>query len=809
MSENALGGKFCLFSPYAPTIGLLISDKMAGIPILSFLTRCHRYSADELDFDNVVLDDEVRPSKNNHVPKCHRFSDKTHRTVALIAGSADEHNYEEYRASVCRDFPMDAILVPFPSSELSPQEASACGIDAIGAFKEYLIFADTEELWSYLCPAEKHVLLELGISLRRHDLPRCEIPFDLQRLAAERMVDVIRECESGADRLAGKFMAILYKIHPEMDDAQSDKLMQDKRDDHFMQGCAQSLAPFLALRRHEGELNDAYAERVRRLAVDVGSGLAAQERESRRNQLTRIQKWVIENSGEVCFATLGDVDYTSWIAWRIPHPKAEERDIAVFHATVPLQQNWPQPYTAPPVIPVLPELPTSKSTDLDILRTHFLENAKHVVRLSVDLNPDPTTPIAECRAVKALNNVARGSIASRMFDWMLAFDQPDGKDMVNVLENYPAIEATPPNATSPGAIAKLSTVPFGKAFVHGPRSTLPAYLTHIIRGVLDSPSSKLSTKDLSALPYVEEEDAETFLDDWEDATLRESDGPSTLPTMPPSPLQALSLLSIEQREKKSGEPGLSGKFTPSRGNMIVWTVPKEELVDPVRVRLTKQFPGKLIVRSYLYGKELNNVLSPKSHQPEDVSLGSTSPAVKAHLKSYNASRQKKYREQNPALDGHSASQIVKQRMEADPARYPILKQALEDQEDSPSEWEANRFEYLNAGRVALADVYRDADILLCTNVALSTIFDHLPVDFEPDCIIIDDAASISEANALIPMSLFPDTFCIFAGDVDRSPARSPMLSDPNYVGFFTQQQRTSIMERSHQRDAILVSLGDD
>lgn len=119
--------------------------------------------------------------------------------------------------------------------------------------------------------------------------------------------------------------------------------------------------------------------------------------------------------------------------------------------------------------------------------------------------------------------------------------------------------------------------------------------------------------------------------------------------------------------------------------------------------------------------------------------------------------------------------------------------------DDPVCFRTNRSEFIARVTRIMEDFVRSASILVGTPVAIKTLFDHMSSDPEvlrPDLIINDDADRSTEAMALVPLAMFPETPTLWLGDGKQlSPMTKASFSS---VGnpLFQDQRGISLLKRA-------------
>ncbi|PNP37338.1 hypothetical protein TGAMA5MH_10715 [Trichoderma gamsii] len=98
----------------------------------------------------------------------------------------------------------------------------------------------------------------------------------------------------------------------------------------------------------------------------------------------------------------------------------------------------------------------------------------------------------------------------------------------------------------------------------------------------------------------------------------------------------------------------------------------------------------------------------------------------------------------------------------------------------------------------MKDFIRSANILVGTPVTIKNLLDHLssePEALRPDLIINDEAGRSTEAMALVPLAMFPETPTLWLGD-GKELVPMHRAADSVEKPLFQDQRSMSLLKRA-------------
>jgi hypothetical protein len=106
---------------------------------------------------------------------------------------------------------------------------------------------------------------------------------------------------------------------------------------------------------------------------------------------------------------------------------------------------------------------------------------------------------------------------------------------------------------------------------------------------------------------------------------------------------------------------------------------------------------------------------------------------------------------------------------------------------------SNKPSDLEAGCQALDKALQHVAVVCATPDSIAEISEH--TKWKPSLIIVDDAHLMTEAMALLPVSIYPDVPALFLGDVSQGGSVAKVSKDETYNALFTKQPELSYIQR--------------
>ncbi|CAM1503750.1 Fc.00g013410.m01.CDS01 [Cosmosporella sp. VM-42] len=773
-------------------------------PYASFAAYARQGQLNDVDYRNVNIAEADRPEKPT--PAVAAFLSNDHRTAALISSAADEVYYELWKATVCEVSVFQTFAYPVAGTEWTGS-AEAFGIEPTGQPLSYILGLEMGARRSQMPDVGTKVKMELKITYATHAAPSKELsPRDIVNISQE-VQSAIALVNAKADNAATNKQAELAKRMDEDDEPDEEDDIPTYRTKHYNAGLKRELARYLP--------SDS-------LAV-TGAELDLKEGETPADQIIRIQDYVQKEGLPENPAPDGGA--ILWPAVRLEQPPGVTADYAFFLAQVPRQQNWPPIYEKPPLIPrtELPKLQKDSNITMGDWFQKITEG--NMLESSFVWNENAMTALHECRAVWALNNVKTDSLIDRWWRYTLAFQEQDKPDDVDLLARFPGLLKRHALGKYVGGteqvIGALQKAPAGKMFITGcpgsGKSSFGVEICDAVMATAPTTGQAWTPETPDALTKNMPDDA-TLGEDQVDAEIKDTLDNAARVTMPVRTTEQIT----PAKEETMSIPirtGVWDKKVPStrvqapaeaqvkrtQGGVIVWTAPQNRQVADAVNRLQARCPDKIITRMYPWEREMRALLSATSGPPGEIVATGAAGCDEKLVRFTNKCLQQNYIDCNPYTDEHSCSARALNMMKGT-AWETLIKASRSDMQNDYTSWNKNATAYKAAARELLVYVLTKSDAICATPVALSQMADHMPTVWFPSLSIVDEAARLPEASALVVASRWPLTPTIFLGDPRQFGPLSLAGSDRYFNAVYSDQRQTSILDRAARMGAVNAKL---
>ncbi|KAH7162187.1 P-loop containing nucleoside triphosphate hydrolase protein [Dactylonectria estremocensis] len=715
------------------------------------------------------------------------FPSRDHRTVALIAGAAEELYHQRQREDKLFDTTIDACAFADDLSIVQPSDTdlSTYGIAMDGTLFQHQYVAVSLAGIRKACPdIGTRVSLYLQVPYTDHLVPSETI------MSASQKLKVAQYLQFELNAAVGHAHATEVNCQRQLDSLR----MEAKPNQEKINAITRKL------RTISDEVFYRDAERfLFRFVKDVDpSSRAAFPDESVQrwhsaNRLgARLLDWV-NSQGAVLLPKESTEFGDAFPAMRIPLPHGVRADIALFSLSTPRQSNWMDGFRKPPArydIPFTPLLGSLEATfrslfDADGRGTSPTQTFQ--VRIWCDV---PDTRIkAEYFAVTAMDNMPKGCRAAKWWDHIVDFSHPERIPSGNLLKAYPVLasrvtdEKHNYDEETAVAIKSLESTPAGFVAVNGcpgaGKSTWASeYDTSTVDpATFDEEISMLSKKCDDHGIWANA----TKAPGWNEAdTGRGIAMPGTCTTT-----------------------GSSGHKT----GRIAWVTPSNKLAKVARSRLGERSKNKTIIHVLPWRREVANVLNDDAAPPPDADAAALSRATRQYVAlatNHAKHRQRRWTKLNPAAEKNSLSEFAKSLLADSPEAFPEQVCAMKELADNPRNFNENRAENTAAMRTLLEYALGRADAIVGTPDALVQLSHRFP-SWKPDLLVIDEAGKMSEASVFMPIAAFPEAPCFILGD--PKPVKwTGNASDGDGDGLYGKQRKISLLDRLDAANAFNITL---
>ena len=759
-------------------------------PYQQILSNARDGDETDLDFRNIHLPNEARPLKPH--PASFAFLHNVHHTVSLMLPAMDEYAYDEFKAEACTKQTFGAVVLPVPGHVWAADDKNY-GIEPDNQPLSYLVAIPLKGTANYLPQPGEAVAVAFGATMQLREVPsNFSLTHEQVESLSQRIADELNSAISRAENALDNHRQHVRKQKPGDDSYQNEVDEYKLYDRHLEASYESRLAQFINLLRDEGEIETTWKKRLEGEAVTVGCQLGLQTDESPESQLKRIREWVVQN-GIVTRAEEAPVDV--WHGKRLQHMAGMVQPVAVFHVRTPRQPNWPPSHAAPPITPQFRLVDTDLGDNLGDYFDHAIQY-QIFNDVTVYFMPDPTHANQECRAIHGLNNVKVGSDAQQCWQWMASFASALQPELVNFFDRFPAlarfIEKKEVTGEHKDALHTLNRVPGGMVFLTGgPGSGKSRFCRIIARAAVDVRSNMSYDPPKSLTDQALQELQDQLGQQQGDGVFDVGDI-----VRPNETVKFREVIKFERR----GDVAVD---QPQNQSKVLWVAPQNAQVDDAARRLAADCPGRCVLRSYTWSRELAHLLLPANEEPQPITPKGSNNRISLYVDNCRLAAN---RQTNPSLNPQSVSQYARQLAQANPDKYSTVHRAWAARATNSTDWILNKPIFIGAARELLSEAYTTADIVVTTPVALALITDHLPSQWIPSLIIADEAGRMSEPTALIPKAAFPTACLVFAGDIDQFSPFCAVDSDPRYNAFSPEQRMTSLLERAISQGAPTITL---
>ncbi|RDA86435.1 hypothetical protein CP532_6488 [Ophiocordyceps camponoti-leonardi (nom. inval.)] len=782
-------------SPMLSIWSTLTKVDITRSPFRQYLMDSHG-EANNLTFENIVLDSDNLPKRPPSGTHCFYSSD--HRTVALIAGVAEEQEYQDSLAIASQSVKLPCRIFPDPTSIWKPQKTdlSVYGVAADGSPQAVFVLVDPGTSANLLPTVHGSVAIVLDIPQKNRPAP-LNVPFGPREAtrAGIDLFDAFLRYENDGYEAKELKTRIFHQRTADGD-------TQERIGQAFSQAAAEPRQTIL--RRYadhiflmgiqpDPEIVAAYPDRQidyqRTLtARAIAKDLLRRDEERDTEYQSRLITWV-RSRGAIFPQRCPQPQGEPFEGRRIPLPSGIVSSTILFHVRVPRCINWHPNFEAPPILISVPPMPGATSMRQFISMTG---PTTFPLGATVWWEPNVVTSKMECAAISKLNKPCRYDGVQAWWRFMVSWKGYDGP-MRNLLEAFPRLRADllegKFSQDSARVISCLQRTRAGIAFVTGcPGSGKSTLGMRVVGAAFAAPvgsgwiaASELqgdfrTTTEMFALPrpFNHREDLARRPDLSSDPLPQ----PGQFFSHPPASGPAIATDAVP---------------TPAHGRAI-WIAPSNELCNDALQRAKRQFPGKIILRVFPINAEKTNVLEFQPAVPAGFGDVATLSRIEQDFATHlHRMRLQRHAETSPAACKDSLSETAKRfARAADEYRDFVTTANLRT---SQPEIYRRRLTDLKAqSRALLQLIIANADMIIATPVAIAEMADSF--NFAPDLVIVDEAGRMTEASALIPVARYPAAAFLYIGDPRQFGPIAALADVKDVPSVFSRQRQLSLLHRA-------------
>ncbi|PHH73247.1 hypothetical protein CDD80_3938 [Ophiocordyceps camponoti-rufipedis] len=502
------------------------------------------------------------------------------------------------------------------------------------------------------------------------------------------------------------------------------------------------------------------------MVKNIATLLPPGNEETDRARLGRIAKWIREAGATAADCARPD-GRTSFQGIRLPLPMGISSRLALLYVDVPLCSIWPPGLKQPPALANIQYV-----TKMPSLR-HFIKEA---------MRNNPTTPTkvfwkgrdvtarSECDAISRLcNSDDLPDHTATFWQWTATMQEFPGP-WLNLLKRFPGLIALRDRASIPSdwksILADMEFTKAGHVFINGPPG---------------SGKTTLSMEIMAAAVQMPAQDG--WITEEAEVNRLSTKYGQHVPTFN-NTIEAASTAGCPHAVTATEEQ-------PARA---VWIAPSNELCRDAFQQAKKRIP-ELIIRLYPFHVEAANMMATIATPPKPVVVtdraSRTEVALTQHIMQWRVDR---YESMSPSADDHSLSQISKRLAPNLPGHENFIKD-LQEWEAQPELFGKERVEELQKqGREIMEQVAATAAVMVATPVTFAQLASR--INIQAQLVIVDEAARMSESQALIPLAFLKQASCIFVGDPRQFGPTSLLADARGFHNVFSLQRRVSLLHRA-------------